>query len=83
MHANTVQATDCVVNIVPVLYQSGQPLEEIIPHLTAEMHASRDRLDNTAARMDAMTRKDSQLNRNVMKFVDGIRRMVTGTLEYS
>lgn len=76
-------ATDCVVNIVPVLYKSGQPLEEIIPHLTVEMHASRDRLDNMAARMDAMTRKDAELNRNVMRFVDGIRRMVTGTLEYS
>ncbi|KAK7735561.1 hypothetical protein SLS53_007474 [Cytospora paraplurivora] len=76
-------ATDCVVNLVPVLYKSGQPLEKVIPYLTEEMHASRDRLDSTAAKLDAMTRHDPQLNRSLMTFIDGIRIMDTGTLEYS
>ncbi|ROV93155.1 hypothetical protein VMCG_08735 [Cytospora schulzeri] len=76
-------ATDCVVNLVPVLYQSGQPLDEIIPYLTEEMHSSRDRLDSAAAKLDAMTQQDHQLNKIVMKFIDGARRMATGTLEYS
>lgn len=71
------------MNIVPVLYESGQSLEEVIPHLTKEMHASRDRLDTAAAKLDAMTKEDLQLNMTVMKFIEGIRRMATGTLEYS
>lgn len=78
-----MKATDCVVNLIPVLYKSGQPLDEAIPYLTEEMHASRDRLDSAAARLDAMTRYDPQLNGSVMKFIDGIRIMDTGTLEYS
>lgn len=83
MHADTLEATDCVVNLVPVLYQSGQPLDEVMPYLIEEMHASRDRLDNTAAKLDVMTQNDIQLNKIVMRFIDGIRRMCTGTLEYS
>lgn len=78
-----LQATGCVVNLVPVLYQAGQSLEEVIPYLTEEMHASRDRLDAAAEKLDPMTKKDTQLNKTVKEFIDGIRRMVTGTLEYS
>lgn len=47
------------------------------------MHASRDRLDKTAAKLDGMTKNDPQLNKAVMKFIDGIRIMDTGTLAYS
>lgn len=48
-----------------------------------EMHDSRDRLDGLAAKLDAMTKGDAQVNRDVMKFVDGLRVMDTGTLIYS
>ncbi|KAL1845552.1 hypothetical protein Daus18300_014502, partial [Diaporthe australafricana] len=76
-------ATDCVMNLVPVLYKSGQTLDRVIPHLIDEMHASRDRLDGAAATLHAMTQSDPQLARDVMRFIDGIRIMDTGTLEYS
>lgn len=78
-----VQATDCVVNLVPVLYKTGLKLDQVIPRLIFEMNASRDRLDSAAARLHAMTLADSQLNHDVMEFIDGIRIMDTGTLEYS
>lgn len=77
------QATDCVVNLVPVLYKSGQTLDRVIPHLIDEMHVSRDRLDSAAAKLHAMTQSDPQLNQDVTRFIDGIRIMDTGTLEYS
>lgn len=48
-----------------------------------EMHKSRDRLDSMAAKLDAMTKDDHQLNKDVMRFVDGLRIMDTGTLIYS
>lgn len=83
LNTDAVQATDCVVNLVPVLYKSGKPLEKVVPYLIKEMHASRDRLDSAAAKLDAMTRDDPQLNESVMKFIDGIRIMDTGTLGYS
>ncbi|KAG8160934.1 hypothetical protein KVR01_009198 [Diaporthe batatas] len=76
-------ATDCVVNLVPVLYKTGLSLDQVIPRLIEEMHASRDRLDSAAARLHSMTLADPQLNRDVMGFIDGIRIMDTGTLEYS
>lgn len=77
------QATDCVVNIVPVLYKTGKSLDQVISNLTDEMHASRDRLDSLAAKLDAMTRADAQLNKAVTMFIHGIRIMDTGTLAYS
>ncbi|KKY30693.1 putative terpene synthase [Diaporthe ampelina] len=76
-------ATDCVVNIVPVLYKTGLNLDRVIPSLIDEMHASRDRLDSAAARLHGMTLADPQLNQHVMNFIDGVRIMGTGTLEYS
>lgn len=77
------QATDCVVNLVPVMYKTGLSLDQVIPRLIEEMHASRDRLDSAAARLHSMTLADPQLNHDVMTFIDGIRIMDTGTLEYS
>lgn len=77
------QATDCVVNLVPVLYKAGQPLEEVIPHLTQEMQTARDRLDAAAAKLDIKTRGDIELNKSVMNFIEGVRIMDTGTLAYS
>lgn len=68
---------------MPVLYKSGQTLDRVIPHLIDEMHASRDRLDRAAAKLHAMTAGDAQLSQDVMTFIDGIRIMDTGTLEYS
>lgn len=47
------------------------------------MHQARDRLDDMAAKLDMMTRADPQLNDGVLKFIDGIRIMDTGTLLYS
>lgn len=82
-YTNKVQATDCVVNLVPVLYKSGQPLDKVIPRLIQEMQASRDRLDSAAAKLDSKTREYPQLNKNVMRFIEGIRIMDTGTLAYS
>ncbi|KAF3766767.1 terpenoid synthase, partial [Cryphonectria parasitica EP155] len=76
-------ATDCVVNIVPVLLKTGQPLDRVISGLIEEMHNSRDRLDSMAARLSDMTRGNSQLHKDVMRFIDGIRIMDTGTLIYS
>ncbi|POS74314.1 hypothetical protein DHEL01_v207289 [Diaporthe helianthi] len=76
-------ATDCVVNLVPVLYKTGLSLDQVIPRLIEEMHASRDRLDSAAARLDSITLADTKLNHDVMNFIDGIRIMDTGTLEYS
>lgn len=71
------------MNLVPVLYKTGMKLDQVIPRLMDEMHASRDRLDFAAARLHAMTLADPQLNHDVMEFIDGIRIMDTGTLEYS
>lgn len=71
------------MNIVPVLYKTGLNLDRVIPRLINEMHASRDRLDSAAARLHAMTLANPQLNRDVMRFIDGVRIMDTGTLEYS
>ncbi|KAG6355737.1 hypothetical protein INS49_003702 [Diaporthe citri] len=76
-------ATDCVVNLVPVLYKTGLDLDRVIPHLIDEMHRSRDRLDSAAARLHTMTLADPQLNHDVTMFINGIRIMDTGTLEYS
>lgn len=76
-------ATDCVVNLVPVLYKTGLNLDRVIPRLIEEMHASRDRLDSAAARLHTMTLADPQLNHDVTMFINGIRIMDTGTLEYS
>jgi hypothetical protein len=78
-----LQATDCVVNLVPVLYKTGLSLDQVVPRLIEEMHASRDRLDSAAARLHAMTLADPQLNQDVKMFIDGMRIMDTGTLEYS
>lgn len=79
------QATDCVVNAVPVLCKAweGKSLQEVVAWLWDEMHASRDRLDESAAKLDTMTKHDPELNKNVLKFIDGIRIMDTGTLVYS
>lgn len=68
---------------MPVLYKTGLNLDRVIPRLIEEMHASRDRLDSAAARLDTMTLTDPQLNHDVMMFINGIRIMDTGTLEYS
>lgn len=68
---------------MPVLYQTGMPLDKVIDTLTDEMHASRDRLDIMAGKLDVATRADSELNAFLMKFIDGIRIMDTGTLIYS
>ncbi|CAN8101905.1 unnamed protein product [Discula destructiva] len=76
-------ATDCVVNIVPVLYNTGMPFKHIISFLIEKMIKSRDRLDSMADKLDMVTKADPQLNTNVMKFIDGIRIMDTGTLIYS
>ncbi|PSR92153.1 isoprenoid synthase domain-containing protein [Coniella lustricola] len=76
-------ATNCVVNVVPVLYMTGQSLDQVISNLVDEMHASRDRLDAMAAKLDLMTRAQPQLNKDVMRFIDGVRMMDTGTLIYS
>lgn len=78
-----LQATDCVVNVVPVLYNTGKSLQNVVTYLTEEMHASRDRLDSAAAKLNDMTRNDPKLNKDVLKFIDGIRIMDTGTLVYS
>lgn len=72
-----------MVNAVPVLCQTGKSLDEVVAWLWDEMHASRDRLDASAAKLDRMTRSDEELNKNVLKFIDGIRIMDTGTLVYS
>lgn len=71
------------MNLVPVLYKTGMKLDQVIPRLIADMNASRDRLDSAAARLHAKTLADPQLNHEVMEFIDGIRIMDTGTLEYS
>lgn len=68
---------------MPVLYKTGLNLDRVIPRLIEEMHASRDRLDSAAARLHTMTLGDPQLNHDVMMFINGIRIMDTGTLEYS
>lgn len=68
---------------MPVLYKTGLNLDRVIPRLIDEMHASRDRLDSAAARLHTMTLSDSQLNHDVTMFINGIRIMDTGTLEYS
>lgn len=71
------------MNLVPVLYKTGLSLDRVIPRLIDEMHASIDRLDSAAARLHEMTLADPQLNHDVMEFIDGVRIMDTGTLEYS
>lgn len=68
---------------MPVLYKTGLNLNQVIPDLIEKMHASRDRLDSAAARLQEMTRADPRLNQDVVNFIDGIRIMDTGTLEYS
>lgn len=68
---------------MPVLYKTGMNLDQVIPCLLEKMHASRDRLDSAAARLQEMTLADPRLNRDVVNFIDGIRIMDTGTLEYS
>lgn len=78
-----LQATDCVVNAVPVLCKTGKSLQDVVAWLWDEMHASRDRLDESAVKLDSMTRSDPELNKNVLKFIDGVRIMDTGTLVYS
>lgn len=72
-----------MVNIVPVLYNTGMSLDLVISSLMEEMHRSRDRLDNMAAKLDVATKTDLQLNADVIKFIDGVRIMGTGTLLYS
>lgn len=61
----------------------GMPLNQVITSLMEHMHQSRDRLDSMATRMDKMTRADPQLNGDVLRFIEGIRVMDTGTLTYS
>lgn len=61
----------------------GMSLDQVISLLMDQMHQSRDRLDSMATRLDKMTRADPQLNGDVLKFIDGIRIMDTGTLTYS
>lgn len=61
----------------------GVPLNKVISLLIEHMHQSRDRLDNMAAELDEMTRSDPRLNEHVLKFIEGIRIMDTGTLVYS
>lgn len=58
-------------------------LNQVISLLVEEMHHSRDRLDSMAAKLDTITRADPRLNVDVMRFIDGIRIMDTGTLIYS
>lgn len=77
------QATDCVFNVVPVLYKSGKSLDQALSYLMDEMHASRDRLDGIAAKLDSMTKHDPGLNKHVLDFLNGLRVMDTGTLIYS
>lgn len=72
-----------MVNAIPVLCKTGKPLQDVVAWLWDEMHASRDRLDESASKLDTMTQSDPELNRNVLKFIDGIRIMDTGTLIYS
>lgn len=71
------------MNLVPVLYKTGLKLDQVIPRLINDMHRSRDRLDSAAARLHTMTLSDPQLNHDVTEFIEGVRIMDTGTLEYS
>jgi hypothetical protein len=72
------------VNLVPVLYKTGLTIDQVISRLMDEMHASRDRLDAAAARLHTKTLADPKLNKDqVMRFIDGIRLMDTGTVEFS
>lgn len=58
-------------------------MDQVISYLIEEMHASRDRLDRMAEKMNDMTDKQPQLNEDVMMFINGVRIMATGTLIYS
>lgn len=65
------------------MYKTGIPLDQIICQLTEEMHKSRDRLDKMAAKLHTITKDEPHLNSEVMRFLDGLRIMDTGTLIYS
>jgi hypothetical protein len=75
--------SNCVINMVPVLYRAGKPWDKIVPYLMTEFHSSVARLDQAGAALEKMTATDPDLCQTVKKFVDGHRMNCMGNVLFS
>ncbi|KAK1749562.1 Presilphiperfolan-8-beta-ol synthase [Echria macrotheca] len=79
-------AAGCVHNAVPVMYHQGQPLSAIIPQIIKRLEESRDRFDQAASKIQEMCKssesKQPGLLAAVVQYMDGLKTISTGTLEF-
>ncbi|KAK5653827.1 hypothetical protein OQA88_7986 [Cercophora sp. LCS_1] len=76
-------AAGCVHNAVPVMFHQGQPLSAVIPLLIKRLEESRDRFDDAAFKVLEMCKSsDSEILPAVVQYIDGLRTIATGTIEF-
>ncbi|KAK0636731.1 isoprenoid synthase domain-containing protein [Bombardia bombarda] len=76
-------ANNSVNSMVPILYLSGVPWEEIVQRISKELLASGERFDQAAESLLQKTAGDAQLNESVRQVLHSIRTSCTGTIQYS
>lgn len=65
------------------MYHEGQPLSAIMPEMMRRLEACRDRFDEIAADVEkAWERESAELRRDLHKYIDGLRTIATGTIEF-
>ena len=64
------------------MYHQGQPLSAIIPQIVKRMEESRDRFDAAASKIQDMCKKQPELLTAVVQYMDGLKTISTGTVEF-
>jgi hypothetical protein len=76
-------ANNCAINIVPVIYLSGVPWDQIMPKLEADIEKSFKNLDAAANILVKRTMHDPELKKAMTQYIDGIRNNSTGNISYA
>ncbi|KAJ4390315.1 hypothetical protein N0V85_007345 [Neurospora sp. IMI 360204] len=76
-------ATSSLVNIIPVLYFSGIPWDEVMPTIGDNIEAAAQRIDEATEKLIGMTQDNSELKKAMVQFIDGIKINIAGNIGYS
>ncbi|KAK3952444.1 hypothetical protein QBC32DRAFT_341354 [Pseudoneurospora amorphoporcata] len=76
-------ATDFLINIIPILYFSGIPWDEVMPTIGDNMEAAAQRIDEATRKLIGITHNNSELKKAVVQFIDGIEISIAGNIGYS
>ena len=61
----------------------GKPLQQCIDDLLVDLQESKKRFDELAGKLEVAASTDKSTGDALNKYLEGLRRSVTGTVEYS